>query len=87
MHCLGAAFHLSVFAMRGGIDTGQASEGSESIRKSAGNPYLIHSVACIMVRAWIGQHIQIFIRMGFAHLALAANWLWNRWSKKPHRLE
>lgn len=73
MHCLGAAFHLIFLAIRGGIYAGQANKGSESIRKSAGNPYLIHSVARRVLGVWIGQHIQIFIRMGFAHLTLCVN--------------
>ena len=62
MHCLGTAFHLIFLAIRGGIYAGQANKGSESIRKSVGNPYLIHSLACIVAGVLIGQHIQIFIR-------------------------
>ena len=75
MHGLGAAFHLISLAILASICTGQANKGSESIRKSVGNPYLIHSLACIVAGVLIGQHIQIFIRMGFTHLALCANWL------------
>ena len=63
MHCLGAAFYVNVVAKPGGIYTGQANKGSESIRKSAGNPYLIHSEGGNLGRVGIGQHIRIFIRI------------------------
>jgi len=59
--------------MQGYISNCLANKGSESIRKSVCNPYLNHSLESRVPTAFIGQHIQIFIRIGFNALSLYVN--------------